>query len=403
MKAESKSSPQEPPMYLMLLLICIGTIGGVLYSPALPAITEHFKITSDRSELTMTCYLIGYALGQLPFGPISNAFGRKSAIKLGLFVAAIGALVGALSGYTSYFWLLVVSRFVFALGASVGLQVIFTMVGDFYKPPKSAQVASYLTLAFAIGPSIGITIGGFLTQYLTWESCFYFLFVYCLVLIYLTKKLPETALKKDNHAIKIPNICKEYSSKFKCKKILSGSILIGCVVSFSYIFATIAPFIGIEVLGLTPSQYGALNLIPSLGIILGSLCSAYLSKYYHSLTLIKLALVLVFFGAIPLFGLFIFNLVNVYTLFIPFTIALIGQPIIEANVLTLSMHSNENKASTSAIINFINLSVCAFFVVFISFPDTVEPIVMPSVFLALAILALFLYRIYSRQSNEKKS
>ncbi len=383
---------KEPPLYLMFLLICIGTIGGVLYSPALPEIAKHFNVSSDRTELTMTAYLLGYALGQLPYGPISNRFGRRPALYIGLTIASISALLSAVSGYTSLFWLLVVSRFLFAVGASVGIQVVFTIIGDFYKPPRSSQVASYLTLAFAIGPSIGITIGGFLTQYLTWESCFYFLSIYCILLILFCRKLPETCLEKDQHALKVQNIVKEYASKFKDKKVVLSAVFIGSVVAFSYIFATVAPFIGIEVVGLDPFNYGLLNLLPSVGLVFGALLSAILAKHLSSMKILRIAVIVVFLGVIPMLLTFLFGIVNVYTLFIPFTIALIGQPIIEANILCLVLHDNANKSTTAAIINFVNLSVCVIFVVAISFPKSVVPISMPLIFSVLSVLALLVYK-----------
>ena len=145
----------------------------------------------------MTIYLIGYALGQLPFGPISNRFGRKNALYLGLSLAAIAACLSILSAYTHTYSLFIVARFLFALGATAGLQVIYTVIGDLYVPPKSIQIASYMTLVFAMSPSISTTIGGFLTEYLGWQSCFYFLLIYCLVLIFLCRFLPETILLKE--------------------------------------------------------------------------------------------------------------------------------------------------------------------------------------------------------------
>lgn len=393
---------KQPPLYIMLLLICIGTIGAVLYSPGLPRIASHFNITSDQTEITMTIYLIGYALGQLPYGPISNRFGRKPALYIGLSLASLAGFLGGISGYTSFFWLLVLSRFLFAFGASVGLQVIFTIIGDYYKPPKSSEVASYLTLAFAIGPSIGITIGGFLTQYLTWESCFYFLSIYCIILILLCRRLPETCLQKDMNALKLKNICVEYSQKLKTKKILCGAILIGAAVAFSYVFASVAPFIGMEVIGLDPAFYGLLNLLPSLGLVLGAVSSAFLSKHLNSLKILKLAVSVLIAGVIPMLIFFLCGVVNIYTLFIPFTIALIGQPVIEANVLCLVLDENANKSTTAAIMNFINLSVCGLFVIVISFPKTVVPISMPIIFLVLSGLAAFLYFKLKRFYEVKK-
>ncbi|PCI92309.1 hypothetical protein COB11_07715 [Candidatus Aerophobetes bacterium] len=393
---------KEPPLFLMFLLICIGTIGAVLYTPALPLITDHFNISDDLSELTMTFYLIGYAVGQLIYGPISNRLGRKPALYIGLSIAAFGALLSVLAYYLNSFWLLTFSRLVFSLGASAGIQVIFTVIGDFYKPPRNSQILSYLTLAFAIGPSIGITIGGYLTEYLGWVSCFYFLFIYCIILLILVKLFPETNLEKDPHATKLKNISFEYFSKFKDKKVVVGGVLIGAAVAFSYIFATAAPFIAINRLGVNPSKYGLLNLMPSLGLVIGALTSAAFAKYIPPLKLVLYACIVTSIGACVMLIFFGFNFLNIYTLFIPFTIAIIGQPIIEANVICLALECNKNKATTTAIINFINLSLSVIFVVLISLPATIVPISLPILFTGLAALIFYLYKKLKDLHNDQK-
>lgn len=382
---------KPPSIVILFILICVGTIGGVLYTPALPTIMDFFKVTNDQVEFTMTVYLIGYAFGQLPYGPLSNRFGRRFAMRLGLSIAIFSALLSIFSYYFLLFPLFVFSRFLFAFGAASGIQVVFTMIGDAFRPPQSSKVASYLTLAFALGPSLGISIGGVLTQYLGWISCFYFLALYCALLMFLTMYLPETCLKKDIHALHIKNIALEYFNKFTKKEVMFGALLVGVAVAFSYIFATVAPFIAMEVIGLTPSLYGFSNLIPASGLVLGSFLSAYLSKKLQSLTTIRLATVIIALGSFPMFFLFLFDYVTFFSLFIPYTIALIAQPIIEANVICLILERHENKATTTSVINFVNLTVCLIFVFGISFPGSVVPLSMPTIFCILSLLIFCFY------------
>lgn len=382
---------KEPQIVLMFLLICIGTIGGVLYTPALPFITDHFKIPDDLSELTMTFYLIGYAVGQLLYGPVSNKLGRKPALYIGLSIASFGALLSAASYHVDSFWLLAISRLIFPLGASAGIQVIFTVIGEYYTPPKSAEIASYLTLAFAIGPSIGITIGGFLTQYLGWVSCFYFLFVYCLILLICVRSFPETNHERDPHATKLKNVGVEYFAKFRDSKVVIAGLLVGAAVAFSYIFATSAPFIAIDLLGFDSSKYGLMNLMPAAGLVLGSLISASLAKHVSEFRLVFYSWLITILGALVMLILFGLGSVSILTLFVPFTISLIGQPIIEANVICLALHSNKNKATTIAILNFINLGMSVIFVVLVSLPKTIIPLSLPILFTFLSVLILYLY------------
>lgn len=394
---------KKPPLYLMLLLVCIGSVGAVLYTPALPLIAEHFQISDHLVEFSMTIYLIGYALGQLPFGPISNRFGRKKALYSGLFLAIFGAFLSILSAYTHNYLLFIVARFLFALGATAGLQVIYTVIGDLYVPPKSIQIASYMTLVFAMSPSISTTIGGFLTQYLGWLSCFYFLIIYCIVLVFLCKFLPETLQEKEKHALKLKNFIGAYVSQLKDRKVMYVSIIIGLAISFNYTFATMAPTIAIRDMKISPSFYGLFNIIPSIALVLGAILSGLLATRHLAQTKAVLyAIIMTFLGTMLMLGLFLTSELSIYSLFIPYAIALLGQPIIETNTLCLALDYHKNKAITSAVINCVTIGICGIFSLLSSLLGSSTALYIPLVFLLLSSLIFYLYgklkKIYAKKA-----
>lgn len=386
----------------MLLLVCIGSVGAVLYTPAIPLIGDYFQVSDHLVEFSMTIYLIGYALGQLPFGPISNRFGRKKALYLGLSLAIFGAFLSILSAYTHLYSLFIVSRFLFALGATAGLQVIYTVIGDLYVPPKSIQIASYMTLVFAMTPSISTTIGGFLTEYLGWQSCFYFLLIYSVILIFLCRFLPETILEKEKHALKIKNFIGVYKAQFKDRKVMYVAIIIGLAISFNYTFATMAPTIAISNMHISPSFYGLFNIIPSVALVLGAVLSGLLAtRHLQPMKMMLYAVIMTFVGTLLMLGLFLGKEVNVYSLFIPYAIALLGQPIIETTTLCLALHHHKNKAITSAVINCVTISICGVFSLLSSLLGT-RALYIPTIFLVLTILIFCLYwrlkKIYAKKA-----
>lgn len=384
---------KAPPLYIMLLLVCIGSFGAVLYTPALPAIGEYFKIGARLTEMSMTVYLLGYALGQLFWGPSSNRIGRKNTLFIGLSVAIIGALFSILSSITHLYSLFIVGRVLFSLGATAGLQVIYTMIGDLYVPPKSIKIASYMTLTFAISPSISTTIGGFLTQYIGWESCFYFLLLYSAVLLYLCKSLPETLETRDVNALKIKNLAKAYLNQLQDKKVMTASIIIGLAISFNYTFATLAPALAITGLKVTPSQYGLYNIIPSIAVVAGSLLAAFLaSRHNRPLLQVFYAIALTFVGVGIMLGCFSFGLVSTYTLFIPYAIAMLGQPIIETNVLCLALHHHKDKAITSSTINCITILLAMISSFLASLLGSDSPSFIPILFLILTVGIFCFYK-----------
>ena len=379
-----------PPLFLMLLLVCVGSVGAVLYTPAMPAIAAYFNITSKTAELSMTIYLIGYALGQLPYGPICNRFGRKKALYIGLSIASCASIISLYSAHIVSFPLFLFSRLLLSLGATAGLQVIYTMVGDIYKPPKSIQIASYLTLTFALGPSISTTIGGLLTDFLGWKSCFYFLFFYTSSLLMLLRFLPETGQKE---TVEWYNLYKNYSAHFREKKVLYSGLMIGFAICFNYTFSTLAPFIVITQMEQSPSFYGLFNLIPSAALVLGAFIAARLATNtkLNSNAVVGLAILITLLGTLLLIGLSLTSWMNIYLFFIPYAIALFGQPLLETNMICMALHHHKNKAMTSAVLNCLSIILCVVFSLSGRLFKTPTPLHIGSIFLLLTGLIYLCY------------
>src|SRR5690348_11287314 len=121
---------------ILLLLISFGAFTATLFTPALPELARYFQISEAKAELTMSLFMVGYAIGQLPYGPIANRYGRKKAIFIGLGCAMFGTIFS----YVAFsFWCLCLGRFIQALGAAVGLKITFTMIGDLHAGPKATK------------------------------------------------------------------------------------------------------------------------------------------------------------------------------------------------------------------------------------------------------------------------
>lgn len=107
--------PAKLPFITLLLLISFASVNAVLFTPALPGIAYFFGISADTAQQTITWFLIGYALGQLLYGPIANRFGRKPALYAGIGLQIVSSLLCVLAGVLHQYWLLVVARFLLAL------------------------------------------------------------------------------------------------------------------------------------------------------------------------------------------------------------------------------------------------------------------------------------------------
>ncbi len=372
---------KKPQFSILLLLISFATVGAVLFTPALPAITSFFNVSVGQGQLTVTAYLLGYALGQLPYGPLANRFGRKKTLYIGISISIIGSLLCAFSAMIPSFAVLVFARFLQAFGACVGLKISFTMIADACDQTESTKMISRLMIAFAILPGIAVAIGGGLTSLLGWTGCFYFLALFGLFGLWCSSRLPETVKSVDVNALQFSSIVRGYEVKFKNRRLVKSGLIMGLGTASIYIFATKAPFIGIDTIGLTPERFGIYNLIPAFGMVIGGFLS---SKLAGRITFFKMLL----FGIIGCFAMnfailipFSLGRVNPLTLFVPIFLVNVFECLVFANISSFGLANAKNKSNGSAILNFINLGIAVVGVLLVELIYPESSLLLPLSFL----------------------
>lgn len=381
---------KKPHLITLMILSAFASMGAVLMMPALPEISTHFGIRTSTTQLAVTCFLLGFSVGQLLYGPLANRFGRKQAIYTGIVIATLGSIFSIVSSPLDSFHLLVLGRFLEATGASAGLSISVAMINDYYYEEDARRILGLLMLAFAIIPGVAVAIGGALVQFLHWQSCFYFLLLYGLLLIYPTYCLPETNISPDMNAMKYQHIFRNYWKHFKIKKLMGFSMISGFSVACVYVFGAEGPFIGIHVLHIQPVIYGLLALTPYLGSLVGSIIVVKLSKI-NPLSVIKFAFSVELTASIIMFILFSLHFISLLTMLIPMGFFCIGHPIIGATAISLSMQQTEDKSNGSAVVNFTSLCVPVLMTLLLTAIHSQHAIVLPVIFLIGMILMASCY------------
>ncbi len=372
------------PFVTLLLLISFASVNAVLFTPALPDITHFFRIAEDTAQQTITWFLVGYALGQLLYGPIANRLGRKPALFIGISLQILSSLLCAFSGVIHAYWLLIVGRFMLALGAGVGLKMTFTLVNECYEPKIASQKISYLMLAFAITPGLGVALGGFLNTYWGWMSCFYASALYGLILFFLVTRLPETQNTLNLNALKLNHLLHDYGMQFKNSRLVMGGLLMGASTGFIYVFAALAPFIAINLYGMSSDAYGIANCIPPIGLIFGSLVSANLAKNHTFEWIIRQGIRITSAGVSWMLVAMWLNFNWLFSLFLPMIVIYFGLCFILANASTIAMSKVTDKAHGASVMSFINMGFATLVVFSLSiFP--LKILLLPLVYLVLSI------------------
>jgi MFS family permease len=345
-----------PRLLILILLVSLASVAGVLFTPALPSLTKEFGIPQATAQWSMTIFLFAYCLGQLPYGPLSNRFGRKKALFIGLDIALAGSL---LCLFSNSFWLFCIGRFLQAIGAAAGLKVVFTMIADQHQSADATKTFSYVMMAFAVMPGIGVAIGGYLTVYFGWKGCFAFLALYTLVLSFLVRLLPETAKSLHKDALQMDKIVHGLRRQFKDPFLIWHSLLMGLGTSIIYIFATVAPYLGIVEMGLTPDAYGLWALLPPLGISIGLFFTARLSYQITPRVGMLSGILLSFVGVIVLAALFNVKWIVPATLFLPMVLIQTGFGLSFTFATSKALSEATDKSNASAVMQFTNMGIVA--------------------------------------------
>ncbi len=157
------------PFLLLVAMTACGTLGMHIIIPALPATARALGMSIGASQLTITLYLIGLAIGQLLYGPVSDRFGRRPVLLAGLSLFTGASIITSVAPNAA---VLIGARILQSLGGCAGLVLGRAAVRDGASADKAAGQLALLTLVMAMVPAIAPAIGGYLTAYIHWRASY---------------------------------------------------------------------------------------------------------------------------------------------------------------------------------------------------------------------------------------
>ena len=172
------AQPIVRPSFIALLVAvsAVSPLGINMYLPSMPGMARAFSVDFTTIQLTLSLYLAAMALGQLIIGPLSDRFGRRPVLLIGLTAFVAGSLkICFLAQNVS---LLIFGRVVQAMGGSAGITLSRAIVRDLFGRNQVASMIGYVTMGMAVAPMIAPTIGGVLDTYFGWRASFAFLIVF---------------------------------------------------------------------------------------------------------------------------------------------------------------------------------------------------------------------------------
>ncbi len=258
------------PWRLLCLLIAMTGVSSLslnILVPAIPSLVVKFATDPGNVQLTVSLYLMGLAVAQLVFGPLSDRIGRRPAVLTGLALATAASTSAIFAGTITS---LVIWRFVQSLGASTGQTIGRAIIRDLYAREQAASMIGLITSAVVLMPMMAPLIGGILDTLFGWESIFVFSAALTgLVFVWAVLALPETR--------KISGVPAEGSRFVSDLRALAASprffgyalcAALGSAPFFSFLAG--APHVVVTMLQRTSAEYGLWFFLPSIGFMTGN-------------------------------------------------------------------------------------------------------------------------------------
>ncbi|PLY08242.1 MAG: hypothetical protein C0626_13635 [Arcobacter sp.] len=367
MNQKTKYNLPKGFIFILAMLGSITPLAVDVYLPAFKNIANYFYTSIDEVEITLSLYLLGFSVGQLVGGPLSDRYGRKIFIFLGLCIYIVFSFLISQASSIEQVWLF---RFFQAIGGGFAVVNTNAIVRDVYHGKEAARVFSIISMIMMVAPMIAPAIGATILNFYSWEYIFIFLAIYTICIIYFIKKLPETSPKSKN-----TNVLHNYKRIFLNKKaillILSG----GFGFSGMFIFITKSSYIYMDFFAVEAKYFTILFGLNVLTLISFSRLNILFLKTRTTFSLLRLGVTIQLLSAICLYLLSDYHTVYSVAFFVMLYVGALG--FIFANAIALVLEDfGDISATTNSLYGVIGFIIASFVGFLASYfhNNTLEPI-----------------------------
>jgi len=348
---------KQQNFFLILMLGALNTITPFsidMYLPGFPQIAADLHSTIGKVALSVSTYFLGFAAGQLLYGPLLDRFGRKRPLYIGLalyIVASFGCIAAeSINGFLLF-------RFFQALTGCVAAVAAMAMVRDFFPVKESAKIISLLVLILGVSPLLAPTVGGFIITSFGWHWVFVILAaIVFIILVIIFFFLPEGHAPDSSISLKPAPIINGFKEVIQKRQFyiyaLAGTF------SFAGLFVYVAgsPAIFMDEFHVSAKAYGGIFALLSVGFIGGSQLNHLLSRRFSSAEIFKTALYVQVTAAVIFFAIANYGSgslpATLACLFVVLSCAGLTYP--NAAAIALAPFSH-NAGTASALLGFVQL------------------------------------------------
>ncbi len=343
---------------MLTTLVALGPLSTDLYLPSLPTLVRDFASDAAHVQLTLSVFLAGFGVAQLFYGPLSDRYGRRPVLLVGLSLYLVASVICMFAPSIDT---LIAARFVQALGACAGPVLSRAIVRDVYGPLQAARMMAYISGAMAVAPILGPVLGGWLTVWFGWRANFAALSLYAVAQV-----LAMAVLLKESNAHLDPTATQPRRMLINFGQLLRAPIYLGYLLCFSAAYAALFSFISgssfvlIDYYGLSPQRFGSAFGFVVTGYIIGTIASAKLTLKLGVQRMVLMGAVLGAAAGTLMLALALFGPHSVWAILLPMAIYLAAAGLIMPNAMGGALAPYAKMAgAASALMGFVQMGLAA--------------------------------------------
>ncbi|MDV2477565.1 multidrug effflux MFS transporter [Rhodococcus zopfii] len=290
--APDRGTPHVPAKLVatLALLAAVAPLAIDMYLPAFPEMAAEFGTSASAVQLTLTTFLVGLALGQLAFGPLSDRFGRRPLLLVGTLVCAVFSAASALAPTIE---LLAAARFLQGFAGAAGIVLGRAVVSDRAHGPAAAKLFGLLVVVNAVAPVVAPLVGGTLVTNVGWRSVFWVLTGLSLLMFACVVALvPETLPKEHRTTGGIAAMLRDARGILRNRRYVGYTLAYGFSFGLMFAYMSASPFVLQNVHGLSTGWYTVTFTANAIGLVIFSVVNGAVAGRFGERTTLRIGLTL---------------------------------------------------------------------------------------------------------------
>lgn len=373
---------------ILALMSSIAPLSTDMYLPALSHVEQSFQTNSFLTQLSLASFFIAFALGQLIYGPLSDIFGRKIPVLVGIFFFIVSSLFCVIIDNIYAF---IALRFFEALGGCAGVVIARAIVNDLFEIKEAVGIFALMMVFSSLAPMLSPTFGGILLKYFSWHSIFATLFALGIFLfLMILFGLKESASLK-NRKFSYREAMKSYRFVLSDKIFLVYILCAAFALAAMFAYITGASFVFTQFFGLSEQKFALLFGANALGFVICANINARLVLKYESKKILYKALIIMFISTLILLANAFFHPnFLLFELSIFTSIVMLG--FIAPNTTTLAMaRFKEHSGTASAVLGTMQFGFAGIISFVVGAIDANTPVILACVMCVCVLIANGVY------------